>query len=58
MKKLSWLERGVKERGGGAPSQKTLPLSRIRVFIWQNKVLREKGIKGVSINIIKNRVKP
>jgi len=21
-----WLERGVKERGGGAPSQQTLPL--------------------------------
>jgi hypothetical protein len=30
--KLSWLERGVEERGGFAPSQKLIPLSNNRVI--------------------------
>jgi hypothetical protein len=46
--KFSWLERGVKERGGFAPSHKFFPLSHKRRTPYQTKELCERGIKGVS----------
>jgi len=34
VERLSWQERGVKERGGFAPSHKSLPLSLKIVFLY------------------------